>query len=134
MWEGPTALKDRPSGGTFSPEAVIREARQRRRRRWLVAVIAVAAFVLVGTAAGLRGQRRRQRPCPNLTIDPESNPANCSVRTTRFCQALPRWCGSPPGDFTWEIRARVLTALLPRSMLLPPAWSHRESGVFLSAR
>ncbi len=51
MWEGPTALKDRPASGTFSPEAVIREARRRRRWRWLVAILIVAAFVLVGIAA-----------------------------------------------------------------------------------
>ena len=49
------------------------------------------------------------------------------VRTTGFYQARPSWSGSPPEDFTWEIRSRVLTALLPRSMLLPPAWS--PSGV-----
>ncbi len=33
-------------------QLLFREARQRRRRRWLVAAIAVAVFVLVGTTAG----------------------------------------------------------------------------------
>src|SRR5450631_2249438 len=43
-----------PSQSPMSDEAqlLFREARQRRRRRWLVAGMVVVAFVLVGTTAG----------------------------------------------------------------------------------
>jgi hypothetical protein len=74
MWEGPTALKDRPAAGTFPPEAVIREARQRRRRRWLVAVLIVAAFVLVGTAAGLVANSGGKVPAPISPSTPKAIP------------------------------------------------------------
>ena len=74
MWEGPTALKDRPATGTFSPEAVIREARQRRRRRWLVVVLVVAAFVLVGTAAGLVANSGGKDPAPISPSTPKTIP------------------------------------------------------------
>ena len=74
MWEGPTALKDRPAAGTFPPEAVIREARQRRRRRWLVAVLIVAAIVLVGTAAGLVANGGGKDPAPISASTPKAIP------------------------------------------------------------
>ena len=74
MWEGPTALKDRPAAGRFPPEAVIREARQRRRRRWLVVVLIVAAFVLVGTAAGLVANGGGKDPAPISPSTPKAIP------------------------------------------------------------
>jgi hypothetical protein len=48
MWDGPTALKDRPAALNLSPEAVIREARQRRRRRW--ATVTCIIVLVVGSA------------------------------------------------------------------------------------
>jgi len=74
MWEGPTALKDRPAAGTFPPEAVIREARQRRRRRWLVAILIVAAFVLAGTTAGLVANGGGKVPAPVSPSTPRAIP------------------------------------------------------------
>ena len=76
MWEGPTALKDRPAAGTFPPEAVIREARQRRRRRWLVAVLIVAALVLVGTAAGLVANGGGKDPATSSPSTPKAIPSS----------------------------------------------------------
>jgi hypothetical protein len=46
----PTVEIDQPIGGQIDPEALIKEARRRQRRRYIVAVVAIVA--LAGTAAG----------------------------------------------------------------------------------
>ena len=67
-------------------QVLFREARQRRRRRWLVAIIAVAAFVLVGTAAGFVASGGgsvppRSPPIPKAT-PPTLGPNHSDLRGT----------------------------------------------------
>ena len=57
-------------------QLLFREARQRRRRRWLIAGIAVAGFVLVAIAAGFVANGGGEHH-PGPTFKPESNPAQC---------------------------------------------------------
>jgi hypothetical protein len=79
------------------PEALIREARRRQRRRWLAAGVAMAA-VLAGTAAAIAGSRgdSRSRP-PGQRARP--TPAAHAVQLRR----------APPGPILADADTTVVT-------------------------
>jgi hypothetical protein len=55
-------------------QLLFREARQRRRRRWLIAVVAVAAFMIFGTTAGLVASSGERGTAPISPSTPRAPP------------------------------------------------------------